>query len=95
MMQSRLLTLKKSFRLIFRSKYGASQLDYPLFGPEVESGFNNIVLRANGNDAWTFGGTKALYIRDTFAMKTARDMGMAAPNSTFVHLYLNGLYWGL
>tara|TARA_B110000495_G_C23038652_1_gene621506 strand:- start:93 stop:4718 length:4626 start_codon:yes stop_codon:yes gene_type:complete len=94
-MQSRLLTLKKSFRLIFRSKYGASQLDYPLFGPEVESGFNNIVLRANGNDAWTFAGTKALYIRDTFAMKTARDMGMAAPNSTFVHLYLNGLYWGL
>ena len=95
MMQSRLLTMKKSFRLIFRSNYGASELDYPLFGPEVESGFNNIVLRANGNDAWTFGGAEALYIRDTFAMKTARDMGMAAPNSTFVHLYLNGLYWGL
>jgi hypothetical protein len=28
-------------------------------------------------------------------METARAMGMKAPHTNFVHLYLNGMYWGL
>ena len=89
------LTLKKSFRLIFREEYGASKLSYPLFGPDAVDEFDNFILRANSNDAWRYGGAGALYVRDTFAMDTLRDMGNVAPHSMFVHLYINGYYWGL
>jgi len=89
------LTLKKSFRLVFRGQYGASKLDFPLFGPDATDSFDNVVLRANGNDAWPYGGARALYMRDAFAMETARAMGMEASHTNFVHLYLNGMYWGL
>jgi hypothetical protein len=89
------LTLKKSFRLIFREKYGASKLDYPLFGPDATDEFDNFILRANSNDAWPYGGANALYVRDAFAMDTVRAMGNLSSHSTFVHLYINGLYWGL
>ncbi len=89
------LTLKKSFRMVFREQYGASKLDYPLFGTDATDEFDNFILRANSNDAWPWGGGNALYVRDTFAMDTVRIMGNLSSHSSFVHLYINGLYWGL
>lgn len=89
------LTLKKSFRVVFREKYGVTELEYPLFGPNAADHFDNFVLRANSNDAWPYGGGRAVYVRDAFAMETAREMGMVASHTGFVHLYINGLYWGL
>ncbi len=89
------LSLKKSFRLVFRNQYGSPTLKFPLFGPDAAASFDNLVLRANGNDAWPYGADRALYIRDAFAMETARAMGMVSSHTTFVHLYLNGAYWGL
>jgi hypothetical protein len=35
------------------------------------------------------------YIRDQWAKDTLRAMGVASPAGNFVHLYLNGVYWGL
>jgi len=89
------LTMKKSFRVVFREAYGPTTLRYPLFGSDAADRFDNIVLRANSNDAWPWGGGNTLYIRDAFAMETARAMGMAASHTRFMHLYLNGHYWGL
>lgn len=89
------LTMKKSFRLVFRGKYGTTKLNFPLFGPDATDAFDTVVLRANGNDAWKYAGSHALYFRDAFAMETARDMGMVSSHTTFAHLYLNGAYWGL
>lgn len=89
------LSLKKSFRLVFKNQYGSPTLKFPLFGPDAAASFDNLVLRANGNDAWPYGGDRALYVRDAFAMETARAMGMVSSHTTFVHLYLNGAYWGL
>jgi hypothetical protein len=89
------LTKKKSFRVVFRRTYGPSMLDYPLFGPDATARFNNFILRANSNDAWPYAGGNALYIRDAFAMETARAMGSVASHTRFAHLYINGLYWGL
>ena len=34
-------------------------------------------------------------MRDQWVRDTHRDMGHASPNGRFVHLYLNGLYWGI
>jgi hypothetical protein len=89
------LTLKKSFRVVFREEYGQGRLHYPLFGPDATDEFNNFVLRANSNDAWPYNGGGATYIRDTFAVESARAMGMVASHGNFVHLYINGRYWGL
>jgi hypothetical protein len=89
------LTLKKSFRVIFRNKYGRPALKFPLFGDEAAQEINNFVLRANSNDAWPYAGGSAVYVRDTFAMQTIREMGNVASHSRFVHLYINGFYWGL
>jgi hypothetical protein len=89
------LTLKKSFRVVFREKYGAGRLHFPLFGPEATDEFNNFILRANSNDAWPYNGGSAVYIRDAFAWTTAREMGMVATYGNYVHLYINGRYWGL
>lgn len=89
------LTLKKSFRVIFREEYGAGRLHFPLFGPDAAEEFNNFTLRAGSNDAWPYDGTSAVYVRDAFAWTSARAMGMVASHGSFVHLYLNGRYWGL
>lgn len=89
------LTLKKSFRIIFRERYGARRLDQSIFGPEAAPETDSIVLRANGNDAWKWGDRSTLYIRDAFAMESMRAMGNVASHSTFAHLYVNGHYWGL
>jgi hypothetical protein len=89
------LTLKKSFRVIFREKYGNSTLHYRLFGDEATAHFNTFTLRAGANDAWPYDGSGAVYVRDAFAMDSARAMGMTASHTMFVHLYINGQYWGL
>jgi hypothetical protein len=35
------------------------------------------------------------YIQDPFAKNTQLDMGDLSPHNKYVHLYLNGLYWGV
>lgn len=35
------------------------------------------------------------YLRDVWVKESFRDMGWDASRSAYVHLYLNGLYWGL
>jgi hypothetical protein len=35
------------------------------------------------------------YLRDVWVKDSFRDMGWVASRSQYVHLYLNGLYWGL
>lgn len=89
------LSLKKSFRVIFREEYGASSLSFPLFGPNAAQDFNNFVLRANANDAYPYGGGSALYVRDAFSMETVRAMGSVSSHTGYVHLFINGLYWGM
>ncbi|MFH1529719.1 MAG: lamin tail domain-containing protein [Pseudomonadota bacterium] len=91
-------TLKHSLRLEFRSKYGVKKLEYPLF-PDAPAGverFDSIVLRSQGSRGWQDfrDPEQAQYIRDAFARDTARDMGKIDGHAIYVHLYLNGLYWG-
>ena len=91
------LTKKKSFRLLFKSMYGAGKMHYPFFGPNATDQIDSLTLRANNNDGyqWDSAVGKALYLRDAFAHTTAGEMGMAAAHTAYVHLYINGFYWGL
>ncbi|MBN1669816.1 MAG: lamin tail domain-containing protein [Kiritimatiellae bacterium] len=92
---------KHSFNLSFKSQYGASKLKYELFpGCSVDS-FDAIRLRAGSNDKFVSNcGSNSVagrvqYSRDSWARQTQRDMGWVAPYDTWVHLYINGVYWGL
>lgn len=91
------LTKKKSFRLLFKSIYGASKLRYPLFGDGAAEEFNTITLRAGANDGYAWGDARYTeqYTRDEFGRELQRATGHVAPHGMFVHLYVNGLYWGL
>lgn len=90
---------KHSFQLKFKSEYGPTKLEYPLFPDAPVDEFDDIVLRAQGSRSWydfrqpDIG--QSQYLRDAWARDTARDMGKLEGHATFVHLYLNGLYWGL
>jgi hypothetical protein len=92
-------TPKHSFRLIFRGQYGATALRQRVFDePGAATSFDSITLRAQANDGYSFSswnGANVLYLRDEFGRELMRDMGQAAPHGNYVHLYLNGLYWGL
>jgi hypothetical protein len=91
------LTRKKSFRLLFKRQYGPTKLNYELFdAPDATTSFDTIVLRAGSNDGWNnWGGTNTQYIIDEFMHRFQLDLGQVSPHGAFMHLYVDGLYWGL
>jgi hypothetical protein len=103
-------TPKHSFRFMFKSGYGPSKLAYPWFPGCTVTEFDNVDLRACFTDSWgtrsspadashVFGERyrpqDALYLRDVWVKDSFAAMGNLAGSGTHVHVYLNGLYWGL
>jgi len=86
---------KKSFRLLFKGIYGQTSLRYPLFGEDAAEEFDQLILRANFNDGYVFGREKSQYLRDEYSRRLQAATGQAAAHGQYVHLYVNGLYWGL
>ncbi len=81
---------KKSFACMFRGKYGASTLEYPLFGEKGLDSYESFVLRAGGQDAYM------AKFRDEMITSLAYDyLGMPVQHYRPVTLYLNGSYWGI
>jgi len=91
------LTKKKSFRLLFKGIYGPTKLRYPLFGEDAVEQFDTVVLRAGANDgyAWNSARYTEQYTRDEFGRSLQQATGNAGAHGIFVHLYVNGIYWGL
>ena len=85
---------KHSLRLLFKTEYGDGKLKYPLFEGDPVERYNTIVLRCMYGDSWmsSSGGT---YLRELWAHETQRALGHVGLHGSLVHLYLNGLYWGL
>lgn len=90
---------KHGFRLLFKPKHGSQKLDFPLFGADGPREFTTIVLRSGNNNSWLHPSSeerrRAEYIRDQWMRDAQRAMGYPSARGTFVHLYLNGLYWGV
>jgi hypothetical protein len=86
---------KQSFRFEFRERYGPTKLRYPIFGPDAEDSFDTLILRGGYNDAWVHTPATTQYIRDQWARTTLMEMGRPQVHGRFVHVYLNGFYWGL
>lgn len=91
---------KHGFQLRFKSAYGPSKLNFNLFEEKgATNEFNSLVLRAGYNYSWTKNNetqrTNAQYLQDPFAKNTQLAMGQPSAHERFVHLYINGIYWGL
>ncbi|MBT3468140.1 MAG: hypothetical protein HN467_02340 [Opitutae bacterium] len=100
-------TPKNPIRVEFKSKYGPSKLRYKLFNESDRDSFDQILLRPCSTDSWPVrAGNHVLgvqrwhpdhgtYIRDQYMRNLQREMGGYAPHGRYVHLYLDGLYWGI
>lgn len=81
---------KKSLACMFRGKYGASSLDYALFGDKGINSYQSFVLRAGGQDAYTS------RIRDEMITSLAAEqLNVYVQRYRPTVLYLNGEYWGI
>ncbi len=96
---SRTRSPKKSFRLYFRSEYGAKRLEYPLFPNAGVDKINQIVIRGGFNDTWGYDNASqrytAIYVSDQVVRDLHLDMKQPASDGIFVELYVNGENWGI
>ncbi len=90
---------KHSLRLLFKSQYGAKKLNYPVFGEAGEDKHNSLVLRMIGQfnvtDHRPYQCEKTQIFKDQFFRELQEKMGQPAVRGRFVHVFLNGLYWGM
>lgn len=87
---------KHAFRLFFRKEYGEAKLKYPLFGSTGAQEFDNLDLRTFQNYSWSFqADPRGVFLRDQFNRDLQLALGQPAARGDYVHLYLNGVYWGL
>jgi len=87
---------KKNFRIYFRAEYGTTKLRYPIYEgienqiPPAQE-FDSINLRTGSHDMIDRGA----YMSNRFTDDSMLEMGHIAPHGRFVHVYLNGTYWGM
>ena len=90
---------KHNMRLLFKEQYGPSKLTYPVFEESDVDQFDTMILRGGNGDSWFHPNAtqqrQAQYIRDQWHRDTQRAMGRMTTDQRYVHLYINGLYWGL
>jgi len=90
---------KHAFRFFFRNEYGASKLDYPLFGTEGAEEFDRFDLRTAQNYSWSFTNRNDAvfntFLREVLGRDLQGQFGDPHTRSRYYHLYVNGIYWGL
>ena len=91
---------KHNFRVIYRDDYGTGRLEYPLFGADAPATrFNQIILRGGNGNSWIHPSSSvynnAMYIRDQWFRDAHTAMGYPEALQREVHVYFNGLYWGM
>lgn len=94
---------KHSFRLIFNNDFeGPTKLRFPLFDNSDFDDINTVSLKASFTDSFAtrtvtnrYSPLDSTYTRDVWMRDTQLAMGNPVADSTYAHLYINGLYWGL
>ncbi|MBN2513916.1 MAG: lamin tail domain-containing protein, partial [Sedimentisphaerales bacterium] len=92
---------KHALRFFFRSLYGTSKLEYPLFGDEGTDQFDKMDLRTAANYGWSSCWLPAhinvqnTFVRDEHSRLTHGLLGHPYTRGRYYHLYINGQYWGL
>jgi len=97
------VSIKRSFRLKFKKEFGPAKLRSSIFQRAVLNGesatdtLDRIVLRSGGGRCFAtgFAPDETAYSRDQWMRDTQIAMSGVGSHGIFVHLYINGLYWGL
>lgn len=107
---SRTMSPKHGVGLTFKSRYGPSKLKYKFFDNSEVDEFDFLAFRPNFNMSWVRtensgplnnanadGAERlhAIYVRDQFTKESQLAMDQPSAHERFVHLYINGVYWGL
>ena len=91
------ITPKKSFHLKFRARFGSGALEVPVLD-DVGCGqaeFKSLILRGENNQSWGRASDKGTSMADQFIRDLQGEMSGFESHGTHVHLFLNGLYWGV
>jgi hypothetical protein len=95
---------KLSFQLSFKGPYGDPKLEYDLFagspdGSNAAKEFDGLILDAMFNYSWVHSNpvqrNYARFVTDQVVADLQNAASEGGPHGKYVHLYLNGLYWGL
>ena len=81
---------QKSFGIIFRDKYGADNIRYPLFQSKQADQFTSIMLRNSGNDF-----NRTMFQDAMMQTLLIGEMDIDYNAYTPSAVYLNGEYWGI
>ncbi len=95
--------LKRSLRLKFKTEFGDAKLETDLLqrsshnDQDTPDQFDRLILRAGNNRSWarSWNPDKTAYTMDEWYRATQIAMSGYGARGAFVHLYINGLYWGL
>ena len=79
----------KGLKIYAREEYGKKRFKHRFFDTTSIKSFKHLILRPFSN-LWPSSG-----VQDYVANRMALQMGLEAPNSRLVVLYLNGEYWGV
>ncbi|MGY8687666.1 MAG: FN3 associated domain-containing protein, partial [Verrucomicrobiales bacterium] len=98
---------KNNMRLYFRSEYGQEKLSFPLFEnslytDEAADSFDQLNLRGGSHDSLFYLGASSppqapsngQYLRNRWINDMQFVMGHESLRGRWVHLYINGIYWG-
>ena len=95
-------TDKISMLLRFQDPFGPTKLNFDVFGEGSTTVFDQMTIDGQLNFVWDYGSnntqrSQALYIHDQVAadVQNAISGEGSAPHGRFVHLYHNGVYWGM
>lgn len=96
--------IKRGFEVKFKEVFGPKKLRFAIFfnaprnRENATAEFDNLVLRPGFCDTWSSKGYSDIqdtYTRDPITREAYLDVTGTGTHNHFVHLYLNGLYWGL
>ncbi|RYD67266.1 MAG: hypothetical protein EOP83_03170, partial [Verrucomicrobiaceae bacterium] len=95
--------MKRSLRLSFKAAYGDKKFDSAIFkgvpwaGTAGNREVDNIVLRAGNNHSFarSWNPTTSTCTEDEWYRSTQIAMGRPGSPGRFVHLFINGIYWGM
>ena len=93
--------VKRSYRLSFSAATGPTKWKTDLLknaalnGDSASDELDSIVLRAGNNRSWARANVPAAYTEDEWYRSSQVAMSGHGSHGAFVHLYLNGAYWGL
>lgn len=95
------VTRKHNLRVKFDSSHGPEELEYPLFEDWSGDIFTTIHLKNPTHDSWSQHFAAWLHLADAgsycsegWVRAAHLAMGHEGPRRRWVHLFLNGIYWG-